>query len=56
MATSLADYLHRHPEIESRCTKHGQCDFFTTESEEKFRESAYIFLKDKIDVQNITLE
>lgn len=56
VATSLEDYLHRHPEIESRCSKHGKCEFFTTESEEKFRESASIFLQDNINVQNIVLE
>ena len=56
VAESLKDYLHRHPEIESRCSKHGRSEFFTTESEEKFRESASIFLKDEIKVQNITLE
>lgn len=56
VATSLEDYLHRHPEIESRCSKHGKCEFFTTESEEKFRESASIFLQDAINVKNIVLE
>ena len=56
VSNSLQDYLQRHPEIESRCSKHGRCEFFTTESEEKFRESASIFLKDEIKVQNIVLE
>ena len=56
VSTSLKDYLNRHPEIDSRCSKHGKCEFFTTESEEKFRESASIFLKDKIAVQSIILD
>ncbi len=56
VANSLTDYLKRHPEIDSRCSKHGRTGFFTTESTEKFRESASIFLKDEIDVKNIILE
>ena len=56
VATSLTDYLKRHPEIDSRCSKHGSCEFFTTESTEKFRESASIFLQDEINVKNIVLE
>ena len=56
VATSLTDYLKRHPEIDSRCSKHGSCQFFTTESTEKFRESASIFLQDDINVKNIVLE
>lgn len=56
VASSLTDYLNRHREIESRCSKHGTCEFFTTESTEKFRESASIFLKDEINVRNIVLE
>lgn len=56
VANSLEDYLHRHQEIDSRCSKHGRCNFFTTESTDKFRESASIFLQDEINVQNIILE
>lgn len=56
VAASLEDYLQRHPEIETRCSKQGRCQFFTTESVEKFRESATIFLKDEIKVQKLTLE
>ena len=33
VAHSLKDYLHRHPEMDARCTKGGTCRFFTTESE-----------------------
>jgi glutamate racemase len=56
VARSLADYLHRHPEMDKRCSKGGTCSFFTTESEEKFSDSASVFLHEAIMVQHITLE
>lgn len=56
VAQSLKDYLRRHKEIEQRCTKKGKCDFLTTESVEKFKESASIFLHEEVDVKSITLE
>jgi len=56
VAASLKDYLHRHPEIDSKCTKNGTCLFYTTESENKFRESASIFLNESITAQRIAIE
>ena len=56
VARSLADYLHRHPDMDARCLKSGTCRFYTTESVEKFRESASIFLDCPIDVQSIVLD
>lgn len=53
---SLKDYLHRHPEMDAKCTKNGLCTFCTTEAEEKFIESASAFLNENISVQRITLE
>lgn len=57
VAHSLQDYLQRHPEMDNRCTKGGTCHFLTTESSDKFQESASIFLQDEtISVKSITLE
>ena len=56
VANSLKDYLHRHPEMDALCTKHGHCHYLTTESTEKFRESARLFLHEDVDVENVTLE
>lgn len=56
VAESLKDYLHRHPEMDARCTRQGICRYYTTEATEKFSESASTFLNQKIDVQHITLE
>jgi glutamate racemase len=43
VATSLADYLRRHPEIENQCSQQGRRDFFTTEKADVFNHSATIF-------------
>ncbi len=56
VAASLKDYLHRHPEMDMKCTRKGKCRFYTTEAEDKFIESASMFLNENITVQRITLE
>ena len=56
VADSLKDYLQRHTEIDSMCTKRGKCQYLTTESEERFRESARIFLHEDVDVTHVNLE
>lgn len=56
VANSLKDYLARHPEMEAKCTKRGTCRYLTTESEERFKECAQIFLNEKVDAENVTLE
>ena len=55
VAYSLKDYLHRHPEIDIKCTRGGKCTYYTTEAEEKFIESASIFLNEAITVRRIEL-
>ena len=56
VAHSLRNYLDRHPDMDLRCTKNGTSRFLTTESEQKFEESASIFLKqDNIKVESIFL-
>lgn len=56
VASSLKDYLYRHPEMERMCTKGGQTKYFTTEYPKKFSESATIFLNKEIEVERIDLE
>lgn len=55
VADSLKDYLARHPEMDKKCTKGGRCVYRTTESEEKFIESASAFLNEAIRVERIEL-
>jgi len=56
VAHSLKDYFFRHPEMESACTKNGIVQYFTTESPQKFSETATIFLNKEIEVERIILE
>lgn len=56
VARSLQDYLQRHPEMAAKCTQGGNCQFYTTEAEEKFAESASIFLNQPIDVKRVSIE
>ena len=56
VADSLKDYLHRHPDIEKACTKGGNCDYYTTENPDKFKESARIFLHEDVHVSHVDFE
>ncbi|MBQ9642041.1 MAG: glutamate racemase [Bacteroidaceae bacterium] len=55
IAESLEDYLHRHTEMDQRITRGATCQYYTTESRTKFRESAAIFLHEDVEVERITL-
>jgi glutamate racemase len=56
IAESLRSYLQRHPEIEQSCLKRGKTRYYTTESAEKFKESAALFLNKPIEAERINLE
>lgn len=43
VADSLAGYLHRHPEMDSRLSKTGQMQFYTTDDTRDFNEHASVF-------------
>lgn len=55
VAASLQNYLLRHKDLEKRCTKGGETIFYTTESEERFREQASRFLHQPVRTKKITL-
>jgi glutamate racemase len=55
IASSLEDYLRRHPEMDERLTRGGTCQYLTTESATKFRECASLFLNEEVTAQHITL-
>ena len=55
VASSLKAYLERHTQIEQKCSQGATTRYLTTENPEKFKESAQIFLKEEIQVENITL-
>lgn len=58
VAESLADYLHRHPEMECRLTRNdagqGVCNYLTTENPEKFSDLASLFLGEPVGVEHIS--
>jgi glutamate racemase len=55
VAESLKDYLRRHPEMAERCSKKGTLQYFTTESPEKFKQHASLFLHEDVDAERTTL-
>lgn len=54
IAESLASYLQKHPEIDAILDKQGDCTFYTTESVEKFKQSASTFLKTPIEAHHLS--
>jgi len=56
VAESLKSYLMRHPEMSCRLSENGDCRFMTTEAEEKFSETASLFLKRPVVVEHLTID
>lgn len=56
VATSLENYLFRHPEMEKRLTKNGNRSFYTTDSTEDFDNHAGIFFGMGLQSQHVDLE
>lgn len=56
IAESLKDYLYRHPEMDSICSKEGTTKYLTTESAAKFKKSATIFLNREVTAERINLD
>ena len=55
VADSLVDYLKRHPEIESLCSKRSEYRFCTTDSVEDFDNHATLFFGRKIKSEHVNL-
>lgn len=55
VATRLKSYLQRHAEMERKLTKGGNTTYYTTENAEKFKDTATIFLHEKIEANHIEL-
>jgi glutamate racemase len=55
VADSLADYLNRHPEIESKISRGASIDFYTTDSTENFDEVGGRFWGGKIRSKHVSL-
>ncbi|MDE5687904.1 MAG: glutamate racemase [Paramuribaculum sp.] len=55
VARRLKDYLRRHPEMERKITRGGDCRYLTTENPEKFTGLASVFLEEPVEVSHIDL-
>lgn len=55
VAESLADYLHRHPEIEKRLTRGRSRQFFTTDSALDFNNHARLFYGEEVKAVHVEL-
>ncbi len=55
VAKGLKDYLVRHPEMDSKCTKNGTLEFFTTETPENFSLQAGKFFGKEISAKHLAL-
>ena len=56
VAQSLKNYLKRHREMDAMCSKNGNRNYYTTESTEKFKDFASLFLNEVIEVENVNIE
>jgi glutamate racemase len=55
VATSLKDYLQRHPEIEKKITRNSNLEFYTTDSAEDFDNHATSFFGRAVSSKHIDL-
>lgn len=55
VADSLKNYLHRHPEIETKISKEGKRLFYTTDSIEDFNNKATIFFGKRVEARHLDL-
>lgn len=55
VGASLADYLHRHPEMDRRLQKQRDCSYLTSEDPERFAALASMFLKTPITAFHVEL-
>jgi glutamate racemase len=55
VAKSLVDYLFRHPEVESLCSKEGIFKFYTTESTRDFNAKASTFFGRSVESRLLEL-
>jgi len=56
VATSLADYLQRHPEMAARCSKSGGREFYTTDDTDDFDRHASLFFGSTVSSKHLDLQ
>ena len=53
VATSLENYLHRHPEVETQCSQNATTTFYTTDDPRDFENKTELFFGKKISAKHI---
>ena len=53
VAQSLTDYLLRHPQIEQRLQKGGECTYLTTDDPDRFAQAAAMFLGAPVHARHV---
>ena len=56
VASSLADYLNRHPEMDEQLSKNGDQLFYTTDSADDFDKQAEVFFGSKVQSMHLDLQ
>ncbi|KGN97835.1 glutamate racemase [Porphyromonas sp. COT-290 OH3588] len=56
VASSLQDYLHRHPEMEVRLSTGGGIEYLTTECADRFGNLASIFISEEVKARRIKID
>lgn len=55
VARSLRDYLRRHPEMETRLSRGGNCQYLTTEEASRFASAATLFMGHDVTAERVIL-
>jgi glutamate racemase len=55
VAKSLVEYLEKHPEMDEKCSKNGNRQFYTTGNEADFNSHASVFFGQKVVAEQINL-
>jgi glutamate racemase len=56
VSSSLVTYLHRHPEMDQRCSKSGLVQYYTTENVDVFERNAATFIGHKIKGEKVVFK
>lgn len=56
VSSKLVEYLHRHPEMDSKCSKSGIIKYYTTENVDVFERNAATFLSQAIQSEKLFLK
>ena len=55
VAAALRQYLMRHPELNTMLSQRGTCHYLSTESPDKFNQSATMFMHENVSAEQIEL-